>query len=142
DMFLQGITTLTDAGFDMNRHEQDTDGDNPGSASEPLRSAPYTKRVVVLIDSYCGSSCEMSILGLLKFRAVTFIGVNSADNIHFMSPGYMMLPNSRVIGMISPKRFTFEPDVTEGVGVVPDYYVIAPNDPVAAAVKYLDHSAQ
>lgn len=125
DLSKQGI------GLDLintkTRTSQDVSGLRPSSA---------LPRIVLLMDSGCGSNCEKLIFMLRRHSGVTLVGTHTAGALHFGEMGALRLPQSKIQVLMGMKWFKEPVDVLEGVGYAPDYYIVA-GDPVQQIVDYL-----
>lgn len=128
------LSRLESKGFTLDTLEVNETGNS--SALIELRDKDYSMPIVVLTNNECGSSCGMALAALRDHPKVQFVGTNSSGNLHFMSPGTFMLPNSRIKVELSPNSFSYAPEFPDAIGFVPDLYVIA-QDPVTVALNYL-----
>ena len=106
------------------------------AADAPLRVTDFSKPILVLVDTGCGSTCGISIAALRGHPKVQFVGTNSAGNLHFMSPGVFQLPHSKIVVELSPTWISYSPEFDDALGFIPDRYILVP-DPVPNALKYL-----
>jgi hypothetical protein len=94
--------------------------------AEPRRP----RRVVVLIDQGCGSSCEEFLLTVRQAFAVKLVGQHSAGTLDYSNLRPHTLPSGRRILMYATSRSHRLPGLPVDVaGIQPDVYLPAPATP-------------
>ena len=84
------------------------------------RERQYSKRIIILIDGSCGSSCETVVEMLGVHTNTIIIGENTMGALKYSNPMTLMLPNSGIIAQIPTLLHSYEIDSEEGVGYSPD----------------------
>ena len=96
---------------------------------------PMPRRVAVLVDSGCASSCENFLLRVRQSTKVTTMGTHSAGVGDYGEVRFVWLPGWRRVGL--PTNRSRGPRI-DNVGIAPA--VVIPgseSDPVAFARRYL-----
>ncbi|RUO79979.1 hypothetical protein CWI84_08440 [Idiomarina tyrosinivorans] len=115
----------------------------PTDFNEPEK-APIQRpqRVVILVDSGCGSSCEQFLLAARQSFNVKLMGERTHGSLDYSNLRPHLLPSGQYQLMYATsrsKRIPAQP--VDGIGVVPDVYVpLDKNDGVDVAKKWLEET--
>lgn len=84
------------------------------------RSSTFNGELILLVDGGCASSCEGVVTRLSVHPNVRVLGQNTFGALHYSNPAMFQLPHSGIIVRIPTLHNSYENDVAEGIGHVPD----------------------
>jgi C-terminal processing protease CtpA/Prc len=102
------------------------------------RVLPYPKKIVILMNRNCASSCEQFILAAAYSDKVTLMGENTAGILDYGNVHSLSFPCSGWVLQYATSRTNRLPDFpVDNIGLEPRIK-LADGDWIQAALKYLD----
>ena len=99
---------------------------------EPTKVAPFPRRVGVLVDSRCGSTCEQFLLATRQSFKVKLFGQSSAGALDYSNLRPFALPSGKRLLMYATSRSLRLPQfVVDAAGIPPDQVLPVPLDAAA-----------
>ncbi|HTV05852.1 MAG TPA: S41 family peptidase [Acidobacteriaceae bacterium] len=87
---------------------------------------PDDLRIIALVDSYCGSDCELMVMRLASLPDTVVAGTNTFGVGQFVQPGYSVLPHTGLRYRIALGRSNFYGDNRSFDGYGLDVDVVLP----------------
>lgn len=114
-------------------------GDGPLIAYSAAEKHPHPKRVALVIDQGCGSSCEEFVLKLRQSFNVKTIGTRTHGSLDYSNLRSYLLPSGKRELWYATSRSNRLPDFrVDGSGIMADIYFPVPRDE-NSKILYLSH---